>query len=104
MCVPSLNEICENIFELLRTQVKTYGSGAMDVTPIYPQTCSKSLYLYPSVTRTVKFKLETYRSSLYHIQAIWSMGIVSEKKLLSGLVVSPKVIVLVYYTKDKRTW
>ena len=26
--------------------------------------CSKSLYLYPSVTRTVKFKLEIYKSSV----------------------------------------
>ena len=36
------------------------------------KTCSKSLYLYPSVTRTVKFKLETDRSSLYHKQSgVW---------------------------------
>ena len=27
-------------------------------------TCSKSLYLYPSVTGTVKFKLEIYKSSV----------------------------------------
>ena len=31
MCVPSLNEICENIFELSRTQVKMYsGDGGRE--------------------------------------------------------------------------
>ena len=39
MCVPSLNEICESIFELSHTQAKTYSSrdGTRDVKPVYPQ-------------------------------------------------------------------
>ena len=40
MCVPSLNEICESVFHLSCTQVKTCsagggGSGEMDVKPVY---------------------------------------------------------------------
>ena len=39
MCVPSLNDICESIFELLRTQVQTYGCGGItEVKPVYPLT------------------------------------------------------------------
>ena len=42
MCVPSLNEICESIIELLRTQVKIYssGGGMMDMNPVYLQFSS----------------------------------------------------------------
>ena len=36
------------------------------------------VFVYPSVTRTLKFELETYRSSLYHNQS-GVRGIVSEK-------------------------
>ena len=36
MCVPSLNEISETNFELLRTQVKTFGDGATDLKPVHP--------------------------------------------------------------------
>ena len=39
--VPSLNEICESIFELSCTQVKTYGSGGeRDVKPVCPRLSS----------------------------------------------------------------
>ena len=37
MCVPSLNEIRDIIFELSRTQV---GGGTMEVKPVYPQVSS----------------------------------------------------------------
>ena len=37
MCVPSLNEIHESIFEVSGTQVKTYGGGVTEVKPVYPQ-------------------------------------------------------------------
>ena len=48
MCVPSLNEIRESVFELSRTQVKTYGGGGgggggggvTDLKPIYPRLSS----------------------------------------------------------------
>ena len=40
MCVPSLNEIRKSVFELSRIQVKTCGSGAADVKPIYPPLSS----------------------------------------------------------------
>ena len=42
MCVPSLNEIRGSVFELLCTQVKTYGGGgsATDLKPIYPRLSS----------------------------------------------------------------
>ena len=53
MCVPSLNEIRERIFELSRTQVKMYsggggggGSGATDVKPIYPRLSSGDIMNY----------------------------------------------------------
>ena len=63
------------------------------------------MYLYPSVTRTVKFKLETYRSLLYHKQSgVW--GIVSEKNrdFVRADCFSKSHTVPIYYTKDKRTW
>ena len=38
MCVPNFNEICEQgVFELSRTQVKTYSGSMMDVKPVYPR-------------------------------------------------------------------
>ena len=40
MCVPSLNEIRESVFELSRTQVKMYGGDVTDVKPIYPKLSS----------------------------------------------------------------
>ena len=33
-------DICESVFELSGTQVKTYGSGTTDMKPIYPQLSS----------------------------------------------------------------
>ena len=46
MCVPSLNEIRESIFELSRTQVKTYGGGgATDLKPIYPRLSSGDIIM-----------------------------------------------------------
>ena len=62
----SLNEIRESVFELLRTQVKTYGGGgggggATDVRPIYTQLSSWDINKYTSNTCThtknKKFKL-----------------------------------------------
>ena len=40
MDVPSLNEIRESVFELSRTQVKSYGDGTMEVKLVYPQLSS----------------------------------------------------------------
>ena len=54
--------------------------------------------MYPSVTRTVKLKLETYRSSLHHKHSV-VREIVSEK---TGLVVSPKVIQYPYITQKTK--
>ena len=50
MCVPSLNEIRESVFELSRTQVKTYGGGggggATDLKPIYPRLSSGDINIF----------------------------------------------------------
>ena len=35
MCVPSLNEISESVFELSLTQIKTYDGGATEMKPVY---------------------------------------------------------------------
>ena len=40
MCVPSLNEIHESVFELSHTKVKTFGGGVMEVKPVYPRLSS----------------------------------------------------------------
>ena len=48
MCVQSMNEIRESVFELSRTQVKTYGGGsggATDLTPIYPRISSGDIII-----------------------------------------------------------
>ena len=41
MCVSSLNEICESIFELSRTQVKMCGSRVTHMKPVYPRLSSE---------------------------------------------------------------
>ena len=45
MCVPSLNDICESICELSRTQVKMYGGGTTDVKPIYHRLLSGDIII-----------------------------------------------------------
>ena len=42
MCVPSLNEIHESVFELLSTQV----IGMMEVKPVYPRLSSWDIMKY----------------------------------------------------------
>ena len=44
MCVPSLTEIRESFFELLRPQVKAYG-GTTDVKPIYPRLSPEDIII-----------------------------------------------------------
>ena len=45
MCVPSLNEIHESVFELSYTQVKMFGSS-VDVKPVYPRLSSWDIMKY----------------------------------------------------------
>ena len=46
MCVPSLNEIHDSIFELSLTQVKTFASGLMEVKSVYPRLLSVDIMKY----------------------------------------------------------
>ena len=46
MRVPNLNEIHESVFELSHTQVKMFGSGVMEVKPVYPRLSSCDIIKY----------------------------------------------------------
>ena len=53
MCVPSLNEIRESIFQLLCTKDKTYGGGAAtDLKQTYP-----TLFVWGDVNIQEKYKI-----------------------------------------------
>ena len=45
MCMPSVNEISESVFELSCTQVTTYGSGKKDVKLLCPQILSGDIII-----------------------------------------------------------
>ena len=64
MCVPSLNEIRESVFKLSRTQLQTYGGGAMDVKPIYPRLSSGDIL--ESLRTTVLMPVSTVRYVTRH--------------------------------------
>ena len=52
MCVPSLNEIHESVFELSHSQLKVFGSGMMEVKPVYPRLLTRpgqNVFVYISI-------------------------------------------------------
>ena len=60
MCVPSLNEIHESVFELSCTQIKTYGGGGVtDVKPIYPRLSSGDI-------NRLNFRLNIVQSAAFN--------------------------------------
>ena len=66
MCVASLNEIRESIFELLRTHVKTYGSGGSgggtNMKSIYPRLSSGDINIIEDI-QVLKEELRTIRET-----------------------------------------
>ena len=60
MCMPSLNDICESIIDLLHTQIKMYCGRATDVKPVYPQILSGDIIVETFVENKI------YEDSLMH--------------------------------------
>ena len=59
MYVPSLNEICESIFELSCTEVKAYDDGTADTKPIHPQLSSGDIMNTTLISLVFEFLLNT---------------------------------------------
>ena len=76
MCVPSLNEIRETVFDVSCTQVKMYSGGATEVKAIYPKFSSGDINIYYVMIKSEK------KNEFFYINLLDFLFALDEKNMI----------------------